>query len=789
MLQPGEVFAGYVIERLLGAGGMGEVYVARHPRLPRSDAVKVLAAQFSADAEYRARFEREADLASRLSHPAIVKVYDRGEDRGRLWIAMELVEGVDLAQRLRANGPMSAAEVARIAEVIAGALDRAHAQGLVHRDVKPANILLSRAGDVLLTDFGIARRVADISNLTGTGMMIGTINYASPEQLSGQPLDGRSDQYSLACSVFHLLTGQAPFADDNPGQVILRHATAAPPSVRTMRPESSAEVDRVLARAMAKRPADRFASSSEFATALGAALRAAPAGPSDDPQAAIATVLAGQPVPALDGSAAASPTVVSAAGAALPPLQRGGAGGSRSTWAAVGTVAAVVAVVAAVTAFVLHASGPDEVGPTDAARALARISVTPQSPDLSAEPTGKRWSAEGWALPIGGNDKVVFYNGTKELDIIDVESGAMLHSVGVGYISYAECVFTASGRYAGCRTESADSVAGTRDVNSDSYATLLIDTRTGVISGRLPAATEIVSAGETFATFEPEREGAATGSVIAADVTGNVLWRADDIQAGLVHGSGVLSLQKNPVSGDPFSKADFELRNIETGKVVYHIAPDHVQPYTVWAPDWLAYSGGFAVGADFFALDGTKRASAGPGWRVVASQPYATQGDDPAPNGNAKRYAEPDTAPALPVMTNRDMFAAFDPATGTMLWSRQLPKEASYGHGVSVAGIGGKLLIRWDTTTTSGSDYLENKYKLAYAWFDAYTAEGGVLPDNQVPWATDGTRVVTVARGGQGGITVVAAGKNRQPVWSLDFGSSPIRTFAGRVYLAHSRIV
>lgn len=124
-----------------------------------------------------------------------------------------------------------------------------------------------------------------------------------------------------------------------------------------------------------------------------------------------------------------------------------------------------------------------------------------------------------------------------------------------------------------------------------------------------------------------------------------------------------------------------------------------------------------------------------------------------------------------------------------MLWSRQLPKEASYGHGVSVAGIGSKILIRWDTTTKSGSDYLENRYKLAYAWFDAYTAEGGVLPDNQVPWATDGSRVVTVARGGQGGITVVAAGTNRQPVWSLDFGSNPIRTFAGRAYLSHSRIV
>ncbi|OBA42974.1 hypothetical protein A5780_04035 [Nocardia sp. 852002-20019_SCH5090214] len=780
MLYSGELFAGYRIERVLGAGGMGEVYVARHPRLPRSDAVKVLPAQYAADPEYRARFEREADLAASLSHPAIVKVYDRGEHEGRLWIAMELVDGVDVAQRLAATGPFGIDEVIRIAETVAGALDRANAQGLVHRDVKPANILLSRDGDVLLTDFGIARQAAaGASDLTGTGVMIGTLNYASPEQLSAQPLDGRSDQYSLACTVFHVLTGDAPFADANPVVVVTRHATATPPSVRTARPHLHPDVDAVLARAMAKRPEARFASSSEFAAALGAALRADTAGPPPgDPQAAIATVLAGQPEPSRGRSEAQteSPTV----------LPRTGAPSSGIRW---GAGIAVLIVIVIVTVFVVRSAGSDEVGPTDAARALTRISVTPQSPDLSAEPTGKRWSADGSELPIGGTDKVVLYNGTEKLDIIDVESGALLHSVGVGYISYAECVFTASGRYAGCRTEAADSAAGTRDVNSDSYATLLIDTQAGVISGRLPAATEIVSAGETFATFEPEREGAGTGSVIAADVSGKVLWQADDIQPGLVHGSGVLSLQKNPVSGDPFSKAGFELRNIETGKVVYQVAPDHVQPNTVWAPGWLAYSGGFAIGADFFALDGTKRAGAGPGWRVVASQPYATQGDDPAPNGNDKRYAEPDTAPALPVMTNRGMLAAFDPATGSMLWSRQLPKEASYGHGVSVAGIGSKILIRWDTTTKSGSDYLENRYKLAYAWFDAYTAEGGVLPDNQVPWATDGSRVVTVARGGQGGITVVAAGTNRQPVWSLDFGSSPIRTFAGRAYLSHSRIV
>jgi serine/threonine protein kinase len=143
VLESGTRFAGYVIERALGAGGMGEVYVARHPRLPRSDALKVLAPQLGSDPQFRARFEREADLATSLSHPAIVKVHDRGESEGRLWIAMELVDGVDLARRLREKGPFPAPEVASVVTMIADALDRAAGRGLVHRDVKPANILLS----------------------------------------------------------------------------------------------------------------------------------------------------------------------------------------------------------------------------------------------------------------------------------------------------------------------------------------------------------------------------------------------------------------------------------------------------------------------------------------------------------------------------------------------------------------------------------------------------------------------------------------------------------------------
>ncbi|MGW6696458.1 protein kinase domain-containing protein [Nocardia sp. NPDC055049] len=771
MLRPGEVFAGYVIERLLGAGGMGEVYAARHPRLPRSDAVKVLAAEFALDPQYRVRFEREADLAAGLSHPAIVKVYDRGECDGRLWIAMELVEGVDLAQRLSTIGPFATDEVVRIAESVAGALDRASAQGLVHRDVKPANILLSRTGDLLLTDFGIARQVSDTSDLTGTGVMIGTLNYASPEQLTGLPLDGRSDQYSLACSVFHLLTGGPPFADANPAVVVTRHATAAPPSVRTARPELSPEVDRVLARAMAKRPADRFESSSDFANALGSALglsgsgsRGAETSPPGGPQAAIATVIR-------DSDAPARPR--------------------HGRWVGAGAAAIVVAVV---TTIVAWSSGSDEMGPTDAARAMPRVSVTAQSPDLAVQPTAERWrqpAVPGSEYPVGGSDDVVLYartGRTNSLDILDAENGTVLRSVDVGRGSIGACVFTPSGRYAGCRVRHAESAAGTADIDSDSYATTIIDIEAGAVSGRLGAATEIVAAGETFAIFEPERKGSSSGSVTVANSAGTVIWQADGVRAGLVREASVLSLEKDPVSGDPFSTASFELRAVESGKIVYQMTPKNADSATVWAPDWAAFPGGFAVGRDMYALDGTKRSSVGADWRVIPNAVYSTQGDDPSPNGGAEHYAEPATAAAVPVLMNKQtgVVGAFDPATGSALWSREVPKEASYGHHLTVAGIGSKILVRWDTTEKSR--FADATNAVAYAWFDAYTADGGVLPSEQIPWATDGTRVVAVPRGGQGTVTAIPAGEHSNPLWSLDFGS-PLRCFDGRVYVGNRRVV
>ncbi|TLF73506.1 serine/threonine protein kinase [Nocardia cyriacigeorgica] len=273
-MQPGSVFAGYQIERRLGRGGMGSVYLAKHPRLPRRTALKLLNPDLFDDKETRARFEREADLAAQLDHPNIVTVYDRGAEDGQLWISMQYIDGVDAASLDPNTLP-----VLRAVQIIADtaqALDFAHSMGVLHRDVKPANILLSNAHTgperVYLTDFGIARLRDDGGHLTQTGSFTATIAYASPEQLTGAPLDHRTDQYSLACSLYWMLTGTAPFSSPHPVAVIQGHLQHQPPALSSVRHGLPAGLDAVMARALAKRPGERFGSCAEFADAVRAAL-------------------------------------------------------------------------------------------------------------------------------------------------------------------------------------------------------------------------------------------------------------------------------------------------------------------------------------------------------------------------------------------------------------------------------------------------------------------------------------------------------------------------------------
>ena len=275
------MFAGYTIVRRLGAGGMGQVYLAQHPRLPRRDALKILPGELTANDEFRQRFNREADLAASLYNEHTVGIHARGEYEGQLWISMDYVEGTDAAKLLRDQYPsgMPKADVVAIVSAVADALDYAHSRGLLHRDVKPANILLGDTSPrrrVLLADFGIARELGDISGLTATNMLVGTTAYCAPEQLQGADLDGRADQYALACTAFNLLTGSAPFQHSNPAVVITQHLSAPPPHISERRPEL-ADLDGAIAKALAKSPADRYATCADFAAALGSQLDTAPA--------------------------------------------------------------------------------------------------------------------------------------------------------------------------------------------------------------------------------------------------------------------------------------------------------------------------------------------------------------------------------------------------------------------------------------------------------------------------------------------------------------------------------
>ncbi|GAB2531091.1 serine/threonine-protein kinase [Nocardia heshunensis] len=282
-LAQGQVFAGYTVERLLGVGGMGEVYLARDRDLPRPVALKLLGVGKADDPEVRARFLREADTAARLSHPNIVAVYARGDDEHRLWMSMQYVEGTDVSAVLR-DGPLRADHAVRIIGETARALDHAHRAGVLHRDVKPANILLEWGPDqhVYLADFGIAKAVDHTSALTRTGEMYASFQYAAPEQFELRTdVDQRADVYALGCTLFHMLTAQLPYPGETTAQLVAAHLGAEIPRPSRINPAVPAAFDDVIRNALAKDRDQRFGSCGELAVAAARALTAAPgtAGP------------------------------------------------------------------------------------------------------------------------------------------------------------------------------------------------------------------------------------------------------------------------------------------------------------------------------------------------------------------------------------------------------------------------------------------------------------------------------------------------------------------------------
>ena len=271
---PGSRIAGYLLEEQIGQGGMAVVFRALDERLDRRVALKILAPALAADEAFRQRFIRESRAAAAVDDPHIIPVFEAGEASGVLFIAMRYVRGGDVRSLVSQLGPLPPERAAEIVSQAASALDAAHGAGLVHRDVKPANMLLDassgadRPDHVYLSDFGLSKAFLSATGLTGTGQFLGTLDYIAPEQMEGKPVDGRADQYALACAAFELLGGAPPFHRQEAMSLMYAQMFEPPPRLTTLRPDLPPAVDDVFARALAKAPADRYPSCRDFSDAM-----------------------------------------------------------------------------------------------------------------------------------------------------------------------------------------------------------------------------------------------------------------------------------------------------------------------------------------------------------------------------------------------------------------------------------------------------------------------------------------------------------------------------------------
>jgi Protein kinase domain len=525
----GMELAGYRIESVLGRGGMSVVYLAEDLALGRKVALKVLATHLAEDERFRERFVRESRLAASLEHPNIVPIYEAREADGMLFIAMRLVRGTDLATLLERDGPLEPARAANVVSQVAEALDAAHAEGLVHRDVKAANILVAPAtgssgpDHVYLTDFGLTKRVLSMGASTKTGQFLGTIDYAAPEQFEGKELDARTDIYSLGCVLYECLTGERPFGERMEPAVMHAHMTEQPPAPTATQPTLPRAIDGVVRKAMAKRPDDRYQRAGDLAQAARAALGApAPSGPP-------------------------------------PPTKR-----PRARLLLVGAAALAVAL-AVVLVLLLAGHGTPAAGPSTPPRTGTTPPITLQPPAAPAgsvaavDPkTGKvglvvRDAVSANITPAGGEPGVAVGEGFvwakisgargQRLEQIDPESGQIRHSTAVGSADFGSTNELAIGFRAIWTPLSA---LGTLDtsltrVNPATGARL----RSFDISGHGDARDVATGAGAVWVPFQdgtllrvsPQTGKAKAidigGSLDAVAVSGATVWVIDEVESAV----------------------------------------------------------------------------------------------------------------------------------------------------------------------------------------------------------------------------------------------------------------
>jgi serine/threonine-protein kinase len=276
VLSPGSTIAGYEIESVVGSGGIGILYRARQLRLDRPVALKLVEPEVAREPVVRERLRREARTVAALDHPNVVPLYEAGEENGTVYIVTRWIDGIELGALIRRDGPLEPARAARIAAQIASALEVAHEKGLIHRDIKPSNMILTSEDHVYLTDFGLSKRADSVSGLTVAAQLLGTIDYVAPEQIEGNEPDGRGDVYGLACVLFEMLTGAAPFAGESGGTAKMwAQVNAEPPSAREKRPDVPRALDEVILRSLAKDP-DARPSAAAFGAAVLKAVGEAP---------------------------------------------------------------------------------------------------------------------------------------------------------------------------------------------------------------------------------------------------------------------------------------------------------------------------------------------------------------------------------------------------------------------------------------------------------------------------------------------------------------------------------